>query len=303
LGQALSGSAAPSVSRVSLSLSPDGKRLAGNGGGTSVRVWDAWSPAAVQELRDDEVTHSLAWSPDGRFLACGTDVGVRLRDAETGLPAALLEGPEEPVTALAFSPDGKTLASAGATSLSVWLWRVADGEPVLLIPDALDGCVVEALAFHPNGRHLAAAGIDWLATGGSTGAVSVWDIEDRCEVATFGGGAVAVAFDPSGDRLAAASTEQTIFVWDLKTQQLALELAGHEEAVTCLAYSPDGRWLASGGDDWTVRLWDLAAGQQRASRQLDTQVKAVCFSPDGRSLFTANGNTTCYRLDVARLLS
>src|SRR5262249_47477919 len=152
--------------------------------------------------------HVLAYSPDGRRLAGGIDTAVSLWEAATGRPLAVLDGPEEPVTALAFAPDGLTLASAGASGLAVWLWRVDDGMPVRVVPDARDGCTVEWLAFHPRGRLLAVGGIDWLATGGSDGAVSVWDIEGRHEVATLAGGTTSIAFHPSGKRLAAASLEQ-----------------------------------------------------------------------------------------------
>jgi len=98
----------------------------------------------------------------------------------------------------------------------VWLWNVADGEPILLIPDALDGCTIESVAFHPNGRLLAVGGIDWLATGGTNGAVSLWDVVDRCEVATFFGGSSCVAFDPAGNRLAMSCMTQR---WDQVRQE------------------------------------------------------------------------------------
>jgi WD40 repeat protein len=173
----------------------------------------------------------------------------------------------------------------------------------LLIPDALDGCVIESVAFHPNGRLLAVGGIDWLATGGTTGAVSLWDVVDRCEVATFFGGSSCVAFDPTGDRLASATLEETVCVWDVPNQRLIAELPRQDGNVTCVAFSPDGKWLASGSEDRTLRLWDETLREPRVVRELDTQVKVLCFSPDGRWLYTGNGNTTCYRFEVARLLS
>jgi WD40 repeat protein len=301
-GQALTGQGPPTFAKTALALSPDGKRLVSNGGGLAASVWDIARRSAVLHLPEKEVIYALAWSPKGQVIAGATDSHIRLWDAATGQSQAVLEGPEEPTTALAFSPDGATLASASSLGLDVWLWRIADGEPILLIPDALDGCVVEALAFDPTGRYVAAGGIDWLATGGSSGAAAIWDIEDRAEIATFAGGALSVAFSPDGGRLATAAIDEAVCVWDVQTQKVLLELTGHEDVVNAVAYSPDGRLLASGSDDCTIRLWDAATGAERAVRQLDTQIKALCFSPDGRSLCTGNGNTTCYQLNVEELL-
>src|SRR5262249_23552354 len=158
----------------------------------------------------------------------------------------------------------------------------------------LDGCNVEALAFHPQKRLLAVGGIDWLATGGSDGAVSLWDVEQRCEVETFPGGVTGLVFHPNGRRLATATLDSCIDVWSVDSGTLELELMGHEGPARCVAWSPDGKLLASGGDDRIVRLWDADTGAVLGMRELDTQIKAVRFAPDGAHLFTANGNTTVY---------
>jgi WD40 repeat protein len=288
----------------SLALHPDGTRLASTQG-TVLQVWDAQSAQVLLESEEKTVLQSLAYAPDGRLIAggCG-DATIRLWDAATGKIQKTLADEDQltPVTALAFAPDSKTLASAGTTGMEVWLWNVDSGEPCLLIPDALGGCAIESLTFHPQGRLLAIGGIDWLATGGSDGGVSLWDIGERCEVQSFDGGSKAVAFDPTGRRLASASLERSIWLWDVETGQLAKELTGHEDTVTCLAYSRDGRWLASGGDDRTVSLWDAASGALLATTTLNTQLKGLAFSPDGRFLFTGNGNMTCYQLDVQKIL-
>jgi len=112
---------------------------------------------------------ALAFSPDGKWMAGSQGNQIRLWDAD-GNFIADWEGPEEFITTLAFSADSATLASGSVHGLSVWLWRVADGEPILLIPDALEGCSIETLAFHPDNKTLAVGGIDWMATGGSNGA-------------------------------------------------------------------------------------------------------------------------------------
>jgi WD40 repeat protein len=289
---------------VRLALSPDGTRLATTAGEKALQVWDTTKAEPILQVGEPGALHALAYSPDGRQLAGGgADGHIRLWDAGTGLRSVLLEGANHPVSALAFSADSKLLASASAAAESVWIWDLKRGEPCLLIPDAIDGCTIETVAFHPSGRLLATGGIDWLATGGSDGGVSVWDIADRCEVATFGGGVTAAVFDPTGRFLAVATLARSACVYDLEDRQLMIELLGHDDAVTCVAFSPDGRRLATGSDDRTIRFWDVATGDCVGQTELDTQIKAILFSPDGRSLFTGNGNTSCYQLDVGRLLS
>jgi WD40 repeat protein len=253
----------------------------------------------VQKLGYDVAVHSVACSPDGKWIAGGTDTDVRLWEATTGQPAGVLEGPQEPVTALAFSPDSKLLACGGAGGMAVWLFRVEDGEPLLLIPDPLEGCNVEALAFHPAGRLLGVAGIDPIANENSSGAAALWDITERCEIATFPGGARALVFDRSGNTLITASVDQTICIWNLADRKLTMELDGHDDTIEALALSPDGKWLASGGDDFSIRSWDTSTWTEKPTRELDCQVKQLTFTPDGKSLYVAGGNTMCYRLDVA----
>jgi len=135
-----------------------------------------------------------------------------------------------------------------------------------------------------------------MATGGSDGSLCLWDVEQRSEVANLGGGTTALAFHPSGDRLVAATLDRTLVVWDVDSQEMIAEWNGHDGSITCMAFSPDGTVLASGSDDRTVRLWNLHTGAEIAVKELDTQVKALCYSPDGRHLFTGNGNSTCYKM-------
>jgi WD40 repeat protein len=172
----------------------------------------------------------------------------------------------------------------------------------LLLNDAADNCSLEALAFHPYGRLLAVGAIDHLATGGHDGLVAIWNHHECRLVATLLGGATALAFSSDGRRLAVASLGAKVLLYNVVDWQLAGEIVGHLDAVTCLAYAPYGRLLATGSDDRSVRLWDSQSGLQRGAVELDTQVKALAFTPDGRQLYTGNGNTSCYRLDVVEML-
>ena len=286
--------------RTSISVSSDGSRLLTNGGGNAVRIWNVASRQLNTSLDSPEAIQALAFSPDGKWIAGAVANRVRLWDA-TGKFIADWDGPDEPVTTLAFSPDSTTLASGSIHGFAVWIWRVADGEPILLIPDALDGCSIESLAFLPDSRTVAAGGIDWMATGGSNGAVSLWNLDQRAEIATFLEGATAIAIHPSGDLLASTTLDHAVCLWDLHLRQLLQELIGHDGPISALAFSPDGAWLVSGGEDHTLRLWD-SKGNERLVQEMESQVTSVTFSSDGQFLYTGHANTTCSQIQLPEAL-
>jgi WD40 repeat protein len=298
----------PLLSRTNLAVSPDGQRLFSLGAGTPLRIWDTMTGEPAVVLEDAGPLRAFAASADGKRLVVSMareDRGyavLSVYDGNSGRRLVDLDEQRGPVTVLAVSADGRTAASGGYQSSDVRIWDVPSGEPTLIIPDAVEDCSVEGLAFHPQGRYLAVCGIDYLATGGNDGRVSIWDVRDRHPYRHFAGGALAVAFHPSGERLATAGLNQAVRVWDVAGNKLLHELRGHLDAVTSVAYSPDGRLLASGGHDRTVRFWDVD-GRLLALVEIDTQVKAVAFSPDGRRLFTGNANTSCYLLDVPAVTS
>ena len=304
-------SSAHPTTRTCLAVSPDGRRLASLGAATTLRVWSIATAEPVLELEDAPLLRAFAASADGRWFA-----GSRVRPegkeadrstlslwrADNGRRERILSGQAEPITVLAFSPDSKYLATAGARSGDVWLWTVPDGQP-LLVPDVAAGCNVEALAFHPQGRLLAVGGVNWLAPPGADGCIVIWDLLEHNPVFILPISTLSLAFHPSGRRLAAATQKQSIAVWDKEGWQQTGEWLGHLDTVTSVAYSLDGRLLASGSDDRTLRLWDADTGQPCGLVELDTQIKALTFAPDGRSLFTGNGTTSCYQIDVQQILA
>jgi WD40 repeat protein len=291
------------LARTSLALSPDGGRLVSTRGGDRLGAWNTETGENLPAPDLEGLTLVVA-SKDGQWFAGGGDNAViRIWHAQTGQMRNTLEGQRGRVAALAFSPDSSILASASSIDGLVWVWRLADNEPILVVPEAADNCMVETLAFHPDGRILAAGGIDWLATSGSDGAICLWDVVDRKPVDAYDGGTHSLAFHPDGRILAAASLDQSIRVWQIGSNSVVAELTGHHDHVNAVAFSPDGRWLASASDDRSVRLWDAQSWEHAAVCHLDSHVKDLCFSPDARFLYTANGNTTCYLLDLQMLLA
>jgi WD40 repeat protein len=301
-GELVSGPDGTARHSIAVVPSSAGLRLASSGGGTALHAWDV---ATGKPLIPGDVPGVLAvaGSLDGHWIAAGgKDTHIHLWNAATGLCQLGFMGQRGASTALAFSPDNRLLASASFSDGTVWLWNLVKAEPALLVVEAADGCTVETVAFHPKTGVLACGGIDWMATGGSDGAICIWDVKLPKKLMVLDRGTTSLAFHPSGQWMASASLEEQICIWDTASWELLTELGGHKDGVTCVCYSPDGRWFATGGNDRAVRLWNAQSREPLAMEELETPVMALCFSPDSRYLFTANGNTTCYQLEVAKLL-
>jgi Tol biopolymer transport system component len=253
---------------------------------------------------------AVAFSPDGGLLAfafCGARSeakGCSQGQIRLGLPlqgetVRVWTGHATQIRALAFSPDGRRLAS-GADDGTIALWDVATGQKLRLWQGHQDW--VSSLAFSPDGG--------LLASGSWDGTVKLWTAgAGRIVRALEAGAAVlAVAFSPDGRWLASGSVDGLVRLWDVETGALKRELRGHEGWVFSVAFSPDGGLLASSGRDGTVRLWDPASG--RLLGVLGTHkdwVRAVAFSPDGRRLASGadDGTITLWDLrtgEVQRLL-
>jgi hypothetical protein len=287
-----------------LAFAPDGKALWSR---ARDRVLIRWNVAGGDGERffGGPATVGMdrtAVTPDGRLLATGAPLTgeVRLWD-NAGKELATLGRHAGGVAGVAFSADGKLLASAGNDGV-LRLWDVVTRKEVrqFPIPNDLGG----ALAFSPDGRRLALVGLNFGPRGGST--PRVFDLSTGKELFQLSGARplVSVAYSPDGRLLATGSDTRGdgVQLWDPATGREVGRCAGTGRGVFCLAFAPDGRFLASGGDelDSVDRLWEIATCQEVARfRGHHSGASAVAFTSDGRTLATGGGDATILLWDLA----
>ncbi|MFF8278889.1 trypsin-like peptidase domain-containing protein, partial [Streptomyces lateritius] len=192
-----------------------------------------------------------------------------------------LSGHTGEVRAAAYSPDRRTLATAGADK-TIRLWNTDTGKTRTTLKGHSDG--VNAMAFSPDGSTLATAGADRT--------IRLWDTDTGKTRATLEGhtqGVTAVAYSPDGRILATVGADSTTRLWEAADGKALAILEGHTQALTAVAFHPNGRTLATGGADTTVRLWDMDTRKTRTTLTEHTQpVTSVVYSPNGQTLATAD---------------
>lgn len=224
------------------------------------------------------------------MATAGEDKVVTIWDFQETRIAFELRGHATGVTSVAFSPDGKALASA-AHDGSLRIWDVRTGQLRLTL--TLGTGDIRSIAYSPDAS--------LLATASSDRSVRLWDTNSGSLVKKLTGHSAAVnavAFSPDGNTLATASSDKTIRLWDVRTGGLFQTLSGHTEPVLAVQFSPDDRIVASAGarlalsHHGELKFWSAQTGREVLSPPFHSPTSALTFRPDGKALALA-----CYGSD------
>jgi WD40 repeat protein len=325
-----------------VAFSPDGKLLASasgeDGGGVStVRVWDVATAAEQLRLVHRECGNCVTFSPDGKIIATSSnECAVVFWDSATG--KEIRRSGQQPgiVQWVAYSPDGKLLASVSANSKVVQLWDVNTGNEVRQL--TAEGTELKVVAFTPNGKEIIAGGGSWAKT-------TVWEVATGEKLRTFGGehtpGAEGLAISPDGQILVTADGAVHVYnlgngehqrklggnrtdvgaeriaispdgkkvalggvgilrVWDVSSDKGVFNIPTHAGFSGGVAFSPDGKHFAWGGYGNTVRIWEAGSGKELHASGPQSEIFFVGFGPGGKSAFVDGGGTCIWDLTAGK---
>ncbi|THU76061.1 WD40 repeat-like protein, partial [Dendrothele bispora CBS 962.96] len=200
-----------------------------------------------------------------------------------------LQGHMNWVTSVAYSPDGRHMAS-GSDDHTVRIWDTQTGKQV---GKSLQGHTkaVTSVAYSPDGKH--------VASGSNDHTIRIWNTQSKKQVGNslqgHTGLITSVTYSPDGTHVASGSSDHTVRIWNTLTdKQVGQPLQGHTDLVTSVAYSPDGRYVASGSGDHTVKIWDTQTCKKVGQPPQDYtgSVTSVAYSPDGRHVVSGSDDHT-----------
>lgn len=278
----------------SMTITPDEKIIASGYRDGAIRYWNLESGSLIKTLNDNypDVVMSMEFTPDGKTLISGNNMGVGLRDGDTGKHIKLLTGHTKGIHShsISLSSDGKTLVS-GSEDNTIHVWDIQTDKHIRELTG--HNHRVYSVDFHPDGKT--------LVSGSDDNTIRLWDIEKgeikKIKDAHKGfseqnEGVMCVIFLPNGKMIASGGRDNTVRLWNLDSDKSMMTFVGHKYSVFSLASTQDGNILASGSVDGEIRLWDIQNGHYIKSLNGHTSwVRKLKFTDDNRLISSSNDGT------------
>jgi WD40 repeat protein len=281
-------------SNILFALSQDGRTLVEtHQANWKIRLWDVASgkESAGLEPKDGCWPSSFAFSPDGKTLAAGNEMGsVDLWDLTTRKHSANLKTPKEQIHAVAFTSDGKTLiATAGKTII---LWDVTSRKELRTLTRPMN---ISFLAVSPNGA--------LFASGSNKDGIALWDVSNGKIVHEWPATKflTSMDFSPNGKTLVSAEGNDDYDTIALRDVSGGKDRRVNAPGVVGAAYSKDGKTLISGHIGGTIRVWDAETGKKRTLTAGNQRMTGAALSPDGRTLAFLRDKLRCFDAGEIRL--
>ncbi len=276
---------------LAIGLSADEKRLA-VGRGDQILIYDLSTPARTliaQLPTPRDLVQSLAWSPNGKFLASGGFAHLRIWNIKSQAVDRDIDYVEGRVTAVAFTPDNTMLIAAdgqASSPASIHIWQAADGKPLASWIAHAD--TIFSLKISSNAK--------FIATGAADKVAKLWDLQSHKELAKFeghSGPVMAVAFNSASDSLATAGVDKEIKIWDLKTREQTASMMTNPGAVTDLAWV-DPKTILSACEDGVLRFSNKE-NKENAIKTFATTgdiIYCTAITSDGKTVFAGSYDGT-----------
>ncbi|MDJ0659594.1 MAG: WD40 repeat domain-containing protein [Crocosphaera sp.] len=332
-----------------VSFHPDQNRLISASQDNQICIWDInhsevkfittfWLEENLKDNKDN-ILRAMAISPNGKFLASGTDDGmVRLWNLETGeFKQSLSHNHNHWIRSLAFSPDGDKIASASEdTTICIsdvqtckhlhtlrghngGVWSIDFHPKLAWLLSGEMGCNVKIWNYESGECSRIAQGYGQeikpityspdgtiLAVGTNQAIVYLKDSsqgETKAEIPTYSGNILSLAYSPDSQILIGGSDDTKLYIWDtFNSNKLLKSLAEHKNWIRTVAYSPDGKLIATGSDDKTVKLWDAYTYKRLQTFTGHTDwIQSVYFHPTKPLLISGSDDGTIKFWDIDNL--
>jgi WD40 repeat protein/uncharacterized caspase-like protein len=270
----------------SLAFSPDGRAILTGSMRVSsdekqIRLWGTQNGQLIAGFESSSQVEAVAFSPDGQQVLFAGDKTIQLLDLNTGRTVRTFVGHRQIISSIAFSPNGRYVASTSWGDHTIRLWDTASGQQIR--------------EFEEYSRSVAFSRDDRFLIAGVFGSVKMWEVESGKTARTFGqhkDNINSIALSVDGSRLLSASRNLEVKLWDISTGQLVKEFAGSINGATSVEYSPNSRIIAAGNEKG-VFIWDIVLGRRLKGF---AEFSSSSFSPDGQTI--ALGGKSIRMVDI-----